>query len=392
MPGVNDKKYIINEIVDDACFNAKKLYDIYLRLREEAYKGKWKFISEQNIEFEYHTYYQTIKLDINFIDSNRHFHKILINLFPDDGRESPNEDILGMRYSFEGYFGEYVTSTKSFINYISDYIASEGFKFKPFLCPNVIQDNKGKQIVSYYEGLDFHISIDNLKDTIYSLLDIVITKIKPLHWFFSPVLQIRNINEAYYYLAEVKSKLQLESIKGRWKGVTPDCFKVERYDGEVSCELSFQVKDVWELCLFATIADCKDYNGMYCSFYCYPNDGLSDSIKIQLHTLFGEFIDTLKCAKGNTYVGGGKIEDHFIHLQYFYIEDTFDVFCSMLDEIVPKVQSYNFQIPDEQVQLTEKIVAVKTQLEKALSTQLQVVTEAEKVNNKLKHGSFKITY
>lgn len=40
----------------------------------------------------------------------------------------------------------------------------------------------------------------------------------------------------------------------------------------------------------------------------------------------------------------------------------------------------------------EEMVAVKTQMEKALSTQFHVVTEAEEINNKLKHGYFKGIY
>ena len=83
------------------------------------------------------------------------------------------------------------------------------------------------------------------------------------------------------------------------------------------------------------------------------------------------------------------MRDHSISIQYFYIDDTFDLFSKMLDEIVPAIQSYNFQLALPPHTLTEKIRAIKKQLEAKLHAIFDVVTEEQTINEKLKHGYFK---
>ena len=372
-PNPNSPIFIKHEVPDMACESSKALSNIYFQLKEEIDNGKWQGVKSDDLSLSYNFYNGCTEVKLAYTDSNSHIHQFIMQLMPDNGF-GDGEDSFRLLYLFEGQLDEKTPFVRSFADYLSIHLQFEGFE--PILI------NNGN-------GLSISCVLQYAYSAYCDLIDKTLSLLKPLSWYYAPESSIKGIDEAYYYMNSICALLQIQSCKGRWKGVTPDSFKVARYNGEVACELSFQVKDVWELCLFATIADSKDYYDMCCSFYCYPNDELSDNIKEQLHSLFGEFLSTLKCAKGNIYVGGGMIEDHFVHLQYFYIDDTFDVFCSMLDEIVPKVQSYKFHIPDQQAELTEEMVAVKIQMEKALSTRLHVVTEIEEINNKLKHGYFK---
>lgn len=387
---LNSQQYIKHDVPDDACNGAKLLADIFNILRKEVLNNRWECITIDDILLNYNTNSEITEITITHRDANRHLHRFKMQFSPSDGcKDDTHEDIFTLRYSFEGNFNENSQKTRSFVHYLSDHLIFAGLEVLPTLHPYIEKNFDNKYIVKYTEDLIIHCDIEDVYKSFCTLLDITLSKLKPLSWFYTPEPVLKGLDEAYYYMNNICALLQIQSSKGRWEGVTPDCFKVERYNGEVLCELSFIVKDVWELCLFAFIADCKDYYDMCCSFFCHPNAGLSDNIKDQLYRLFGEFLTTLECANGNTYLVGRNVENQSVQLQYFYIEDTFDIFCSMIDEIVPKVQSYKFHIPDQQAELTEEIVAVKTQMEKALSTQFHVVTEAEEVNNKLKHGYFK---
>ena len=60
----------------------------------------------------------------------------------------------------------------------------------------------------------------------------------------------------------------------------------------------------------------------------------------------------------------------------------------MLDEIVPAIQNYTFRLPLQPINLTEEIEAIKEQMEAALNTTLEVITEEEQINKKLQSGYF----
>lgn len=104
--------------------------------------------------------------------------------------------------------------------------------------------------------------------------------------------------------------------------------------------------------------------------------------------MFADFLSTLDISKENTYIGCGDRVDHSICIQYSHIEDTFDLFCKMLDEIVPALQNFNFQLPLHPINITRKIATVTEQIEAAFNTTFELVTDEEQINKKLKNGYF----
>ena len=60
----------------------------------------------------------------------------------------------------------------------------------------------------------------------------------------------------------------------------------------------------------------------------------------------------------------------------------------MLDEIVPALHSFNFQLPIQQKKLTGEIDVIKRQMEAALNTTFKVMTYEEEINKKLRCGYF----
>lgn len=209
-------------------------------------------------------------------------------------------------------------------------------------------------------------------------------------WFYTKEPSINSFESVCYYLAGVKSRLQLECCNGRWNKVAPQCFKLEIYkeEKEVALQVAYIVDDIWELSLSANAAQYEGYFDLSCTFNCYPETNLSDEVKRKLDGLFADFLSTLKIAKGNRYIGCGDRRNHSINIQYFHIEDTFDVFCKMLDEIVPAIQNYTFRVTLQPTNLTGEIEAIKEQMEAALNTTLEVVTEEEQINKKLQCGYF----
>lgn len=374
-PNPNSPIFIRHEVPEDACDNSKKLSQLFLLLREQIANNKWDGITKNDIDFTYNTYDGTTQVNIIFCDDNKHLHYFSMQLIPDNGF-GDNNDSFRLIYKFEGCFDENALSIRSFAEYLSVYLQYEGFDSELF-------DGDKAISISYsfnyaYEGL-------------CKFIDTTLSHLKPLEWFYSKELKINTFEDASIYLEGVMSRLRLEAANNRWEGVKPECFKLVKFvaERETSLRLVYIVKDVWELHLSVDFADCGGYIDMFGTFICYPNINLPTFIKSQLNALFANFLSTLKVSQGNTFIGCGNIRDSSISIQYFYIDDTLEIFCKMLDEIVPAIQKYEFQLALPSHTLTEKIRAIKKQLEAKLHAIFEVITEEQTINEKLKHGYFK---
>ena len=375
-PNPDSPRFIRHEVPDYACENSKRLSQLFVLLREQISKSKWKGIAENDIDLTFNTYNGITEVKIKFCDDNKHLHHFSMLLVPDNGFGMDDKDSFRLIYKFEGCFDENALSIRSFAEYLSTYLHYEGFDPKLFNCDKAIS---------------LPCSINYAQEAINKLIEITLSHLKPLDWFYSKEPKINTFDDATTYLDGVMSRLKLEAANNRWAGVKPECFHLVKFvaEGEASLGLEYIVNDVWELHLSIDIADCGGYFDMYSTFRCYPYINLTANIKSQLNSLFAYFISTLKVSQGNTFIGCGSMRDHSISIQYFYIDDTFDLFSKMLDEIVPAIQSYNFQLALPPHTLTEKIRAIKKQLEAKLHAIFDVVTEEQTINEKLKHGYFK---
>lgn len=372
-PNSDSPTFNNNEVPDYACDNPKKLTQYFFMLREEIIKNRWNGILAENISLAYNSWTSEVSfIKIVFKDRYRHIHHFSLQLDPD--KNGFGDVGCYLRYDFEGFFGGTAIAVRSFAEYLSAHLQYEGFK------PKLIECDK---------GLWMPCSPEYAYDGICRLIDITLSNVKPWAWFYNQVPDIQSFDGMCYYLAGVKSRLQLESCNGRWNKVDPECFQLEMYKEvkEVALQVAYIVDDVWELSLSANVAQVKGYFDLYCTVNCYPDTNLSDDVKKKLEVLFANFLSTLKIAKGNTYIGCGDRRNHSISIQYFHIEDTFDLFCKMLDELVPAIQNYTFRLPLQPLNLTGEIEAIKEQMEVALNTTFEVITE-EQINKKLTGGYF----
>lgn len=376
-PNPNSPIFIKHEVPKYACDNSKKLSQYFILLREEILKHRWNGISEADLSLSYNNYDGCTEIEIELRDKNNHAHHFKMQLVPDNGFGDTDEDRFRLLYLFEGKFDENATSIRSFAAYLAIYLEYEGFE------PTLMKCDK---------GLDIPYSVEYAYDGICKLIDITQSNIKPLVWFYTKEHSINSFESVCYYLAGVKSRLQLECCNGRWNKVDPECVKLEIYkeEKETALQVAYIVDDVWELSLSANAAQYEGYFDLSCTFNCYPETNLSNEVKRKLDGLFADFLSTLKIAKGNAYIGCGDRIDHSISIQYFHIEDTFDLFCKMLDEIVHAIQRYDFQLNFHSYNLTNEIGTIKKQLEDQLHTTFDVITEEQTINKKLKHGYFKM--
>lgn len=373
-PNPDSPIFIKHEVPEYACDKSKKLSQYFFLLRGEIRKNRWNGISEADISLAYNTHDGCTEIEIVYRDKNNHAHHFIMQLMPDNGF-GDGTDALGLTYLFEGTFDENALSIRSFAEYLSIHLQYEGFE------PTLVKCDKGLSISS---------SVKYANEDICKLIDITLANTKPLVWFYTNEPKSKSFDEMCYYLAGVKSRLQLECCNDRWDKVDPECFKLEIYkeEKEAALQVAYIVDDVWELSLSATAAQYEGYFDLSCTFNCYPETNLSDEVKRKLDVLFADFLSTLKIAKGNRYIGCGNRRNHSISIQYFHTEDTFDLLCKMLDEIVPAIQNYTFRVTLKPINLTGEIEAIKEQMEAALNTTLEVITEEERINKKLQCGYF----
>lgn len=375
-PNPNSPQFIRHEVPDHACENSKKLSQLFHMLKIQVSMGKWNGISEPDVSLTYNTYIRSTEVSVVLHDSNHHSHYFTMQLVPDNGFGDTDEDSFGLIYLFDGKLDENVIIVRSFAEYLIKYLHFEGFEATLIKCD---------------KGISIDCSIQYAYEDFSRLIDITISHLKPLKWFYSIEPTINSFEEAYYYMANVKSKLQIECVKGRWHNVKPECFKLCKFeaDGEIALELTYIVEGIWEISLSLDIFDCGGYFDMFSSVNCYLNETLSNGVKTQLDALFADFLTTIKCAKGNVYVGTGYRKDHSISIQYFYFDDSFEIMSEMLDEIIPALHNFNFQLPLQPFNLTGEIEAIKGQMEVALKTIFEVETVEKQINIKLKCGHFR---
>lgn len=373
-PNPNSPRFIIHQVPECAYDNSKKLSQYFFLLREEIRKNRWNAILETDISLTYNTYNGCTEIKIAFRDCNNHIHHFIMHLLTDNGF-GDGTDVFGVVYLFEGAFDKNALVIRSFAEYLSVHLQYEGFETKLIKCD---------------KGISVQSSVKYGYENICKAIDITLANIKPLVWFYTKEPVIKSYDEICYYLAGVKSRLQIECCKERWHKINPECIKLEisKKDKEIALQITYIVDDVWKLSLFVIVAQCDDYFDLFCTFNCYPEKCLSSKITRQLDVLFADFLSTLKIAQGNIYIGAGYRKDHSVSIQYFYIEDTFDIFCCVLDEIVPALHSYTFQLPSQHSKLTGEIGAIKEQMEATLNTSLEVITEEEQINKKLRCGYF----
>lgn len=353
-PNFNSPKYICHAIPDNASKAALKLRDAYLLLQANASACVWNPITLDCISLEYNTYNGHVCIMVSFTDMNKHNHSFSIK-YQEAGTAF-------CEYLFEGGLDALVASFRSYAEWLM--LQLWQFEIDAELC-------------RCDRGLIIPVSVNQAYDVLSKMLDIVTNNIKPIDWFLSkePVWQFYR---TYYDLCKILPLLQEEAEKGRWKDVKPENFRLIR---NTDCAL---------ICLDYT--DNSNYvmqfrvgmtkNGFAAErtdkfmdmFYRFDNHAQSESFCLYLDNENKEF---------------SRIANIILEMPFswktilfhsddgFYIntyrEYAFQKYCLMLDCVLPFIDRYEAT----DIYIAPEVLEKKKELEKALSTDLEISKEQE---------------
>lgn len=353
-PNPESPKFVRHEIPDNASETALKLREYYSLLKANISASAWHNITLECLGLEYNTYDGRIRIDVRFTDSNNHTHTFVINY--------SGSDLILCEYLFEGGLDAPVASFRSYAEW---------------LMLQLWQYDIEAELCKCDRGLEIKTDIDHAYDVMERMLDIVSNNIKTVDWFLSkePVWQFYR---TYYDLCKMLPLLQKEAAKGRWKEVKPENFRLIR---NTDCAL---------ICLDYT--DNSNYvmqfrvgmtkNGFAAErtdkfmdmFYRFDNHAQSESFRLYLDNENKEF---------------SRIANIILEMPFswktllfhsddgFYIntyrEYAFQKYCLMLDCVLPFIDRYEAT----DIYIAPEILEKKKELEKALSTDLEISKEQE---------------
>lgn len=325
-PYPNSPIFIQNEVPEYACENAHKLTEIVKTLREDIVHSKWKGINEKDLSLTYNTYNGETKIQITFTDNNFHIHIFTMQLVPDNGF-GYGEDSFRILYSFKGEFSEETISVRSFAEYIAVHLEWEAFE---------------PELTDCSKGLIIPCKIEHSYEGICRIIDITLSKLKPIEWFNSKELNPMCYSELLNHFSEVLSQLQDEAKKGRWDGITMDSIKLESYKDENECSilLEYYPDNSWKWLIHIDAIWFESYADLCYSISYYPTHVCNKEEWQKFDIKFVEFLEAIPDSKGNLYIGGGTHE-HSMHIQYFHLEETFDLFSNLLDKVITNLKRFN---------------------------------------------------
>lgn len=353
-PNPDSPKFILHYIPDNASEIALVLREAYTLLQANISACVWHPITLDCISLEYNTNDGGIHIDVRFTDTNNHTHSFVINY--------SGSDMILCEYMFEGGVDAPVASFRSYAEWLM--LQLWQFEINAELC-------------HCDRSLNIPVSVNRVYDVMSKMLDIVINNIKPIEWFLSkePVWQFYR---TYYDLCKMLPLLQEETAKGRWKDVKPENFRLIR---NTDCAL---------ICLDYT--DNSNYvmqfrvgmteNGFAAErtdkfmdmFYRFDNHAQSESLHLYLDKENREFSRIANIILEMPFSWKTLLfhsEDGFYINTYR--EYAFQKYCLMLDCILPFIGRYEAT----DIYIAPEILEKKKELEKALSTELEISKEQE---------------
>lgn len=353
-PDFNSPKYICHEIPDNASKSALKLREDYRLLQANVSACVWHYIKPECLDLEYNTYNGYIRISVCFTDDNNHTHTFSIK-----------SDVYGSilsEYLFEGRVDAPVVSFRSYAEW---------------LMLQVWQFEIDAELCKCDRGLRMHTDIDSAYSVLSKMLDIVTNNIKPIDWFLSkePVWQFYR---TYNDLCKMLPLLQEEAAKERWKYVRPENFRLIR---NADCAL---------ICL-----DYTDNSNYTMQFRVgMKKGGFAAERTDKSMDMFYEFENHSQNEESREYFEKenrefSKIANAILEIPFswktllfhsdngFYIstcrENALQKYCLMLDFILPFKDKYEAT----EVFIAPEILEKKKELEKALSTDLEISKEQE---------------
>lgn len=357
-PNPKDPRFILHDVPNDAPKNAERLYDEYRTILELEKQVGWHGVKPENFVFEYSTYDRNAEIQFNFIDKNRHSHKITV-AFHGDSKSS----ICWFSYQFKAdNFDEKVVSVQSFAEYLMVQLWDYGIDANLCNCD---------------WGLEFTSSVDSITKNMEHLVSAIVSSIKPMEWFYSdePIWKFHPIHS---HLLSILPEIKNEAESGRWNKVMPENFTILRDKSQAYIVLTYQEAGIYDMTFkvgFDENGFDPDVSGEW--FSCEYNFRIYSSN----HEVSDYYLSEQKecCKLASTILDIISYNSIFAYDQ----EDTaltllvkrewaLQKYCQMLDVVLPVLFKHEVSKP----LITKDFMERKEQLESIFNTKMDIIEDS----------------
>lgn len=358
-PNPKYPRFIRHNVPKGASKNLLLLYEEYQTLQELAVQGNWNGIKPENFVFEYSTYDNNADILFCFIDRNNHSHKVRVSFYGDDVSTT-----CWFSYLFSAdNFDENTVSVQSFAECLMVQLWDLGIDANLCKCD---------------WGLEFTSSIDCIAFNMDILVNIIVTSIKPMEWFYSKV-SIWKFYKVHYHLLQILPLIQKEADSGRWKNIKADNFTILRDKTQAYIVLTYQEAGVYDM----TFKVGFDENGFDPDV---SGEWFSCEYDFNIRTQDGEIKDYYLYEQKEFCKTASVILDWTSYNSLFAYDDDLTAltllvsrkwalqkYCLMLDIMIPLLFRHETTNP----LVTKNMQEQKAKLESMLNTEMEFIQDKD---------------
>lgn len=368
-PDPNSPIFIRHDVPKGAPKHVVTLYEEFQTIQWLAKQENWNGVKPENFVFEYNTNTHTAEILFKYIDKNQHTHNITV-AFDGDSISSS----CWFSYLFKAdNFDENALSVQSFAECLMVQLWDCGIDADLCECD---------------WGLEFTSSIDEVALNMNTLVNAIVSSIKPMEWFYSDET-IWKFYTLHSHLLKILPQLQQEAETGHWKHVKPENFTILRDKTQAYIVLTYQDSAIYDMTFkvgFNENGFDPDVSGEWLTceynFYIRSTDSeVSDyylNEQKQCCKLASTILDII------SYNALFAYDQEDMALTFLVKREwAFQKYCQMLDVLLPVIFKHEASKP----LVTKSTLEQKVKLESLLNTSMEIVEDTDS-KHIFDHGEF----
>lgn len=227
-------------------------------------------------------------------------------------------------------------------------------------------------------GLEFTTSMDSIAFNMDILVNIIVTSIKPMEWFYSKE-SVWKFYRIHYHLLQILPLIKKEAEFGRWKNVNADNFTVLRDKTQAYIALTYQEAGVFDMTFkvgFDENSFDPDVSGEWFSCeYDFNIRTQDDEIKDYYLSEQKEFCKTASVILDWTSFNSLFAYDENLTALTLLVSRkwAFQKYCLMLDIMIPLLFRHETTNP----LVTKDMLEQKAKLESMLNTEMEFIEDKD---------------
>jgi hypothetical protein len=336
---------------------------LFVSLQQEASNNRWKILAANDFTFSYNAEENSATIVATAVDDNGHSHRFKVVVTAP--KDSPNAVIS---YYFVGE-SDPERPIRSFLRYV--YLET---LYEPL-----------PAAILYDDRIEFEAHNDDLFNDFDIIASTIIERLRPLKWFYCPEREFESFADVKDYYFEMLRKLTGYAGKRRWPGIKPNCFALTGNDDtqEQGIRVTYDVDGVWSWDIVVSTDFREDCRHSRVGMNWRPWKQFSENTFKELDNLFATFAKSLPTLESQP-----PFPPCCVYRYYFHIDDSLDLYSTLLDEIVDNLSRFKFRISEQRAKIADDVSAAKTILEQQLGVQLEVSSEEHEINKRLATGHF----